>query len=124
MNLVYLAVLILTIELSVFQLVLIDNVKAFHLEAGITDEEGNQDVESIISFCDSILSSQATPTTNLNTCDVTMVGINTLCEDHGIVFSSCSDPRLQIYLSDRNLLAQRLDLQELLNLFDEYRISP
>ena len=117
-------VLILTILLSVFQLILIDHAKAFHLETGITDEEGNQDIESIITFCDSILSSQATPITNLNTCDAAMVGINTLCEDHSSVFSSCSDPRLQVYLSDRSLLAQRLNLRELLDLFNEYRISP
>jgi hypothetical protein len=100
---------------------------AFHIESGLTDTEGNEDFRNDIASCSSVLSSgDLAQDTDLATCDITMAGISTLCEDasHSEAILACRDPQLQAYLSDRGLLDVRFDLKEFLNLFEESRISP
>jgi hypothetical protein len=100
------------------------NVKGFHEELGYTDEEGNEDVSTIIDYCHNTLSTSTLPSElDLNNCDVVMTGLVTLCQDHSAVFSSCLDSRLQDYILTRSLSDKTVDLKELLNLFEEYSIS-
>jgi hypothetical protein len=97
---------------------------AFHQELEYTDTEGNEDVSKIIDYCNTLLDSANTSLDmELNTCDVVMVGLRTLCLTHSNTFLSCADPRLEAYITDRNIADAQLDLRELLNLFDEYSIS-